>query len=613
MKSSKYDFTKILEDIKQFFIKTPSQFSGKIFIVRNIYSRFGLYFEGISTEEFKKIKELIAKESFLEWVDSIEPLENDDYSRSAVNFNSYLKVSTLLNGAASDNPYKKMADIILSDKIETITGEKIKKENFSEIVKCLSKIIIDDVAASEEEFNSEEDLIKRFYPRKDYKYIFDPARFLILGDKGTGKTALFSVLKHKNYAVNLADYCGVDITEINNSTWISGYDKGGKFPSKSNFNSLENFSGNQFLNYWLLLLIRTIPPRFMLELENPHIKNFRTCKLTQLKNLAQKPETGEIIEEILLEIDRGLKEDHKTLFIVYDYLDLNLSTENDLRGKSIGSLLSLWYGYSSRIKNIKAKIFLRNDIFEREVITETDKVKIKNYAVDINWDYDQLLNVIWKRLLSVNRKSKIIKSFFSDFEKEINNNYLDKLGTIPVFSEKSNRRILDKLLGKYMGGNNKAFPYNWIIYHASDTKKKIFPRSMIFLFAQAAKKQLNDTKESKNPIRPYNMEASLGEVSRIRVADLKEEYPELANVFSELHTEVTHFPANESLLISGLKKIGETKPVDLIDKLKDIGVLYRYKDKAKQKEIRYHIPDLYLFGMNLRRRGPGAHKALFRK
>jgi len=292
---------------------------------------------------------------------------------------------------------------------------------------------------------------------------------------------------------------------------------------------------------------------------------------------------------------------------------LNLSTENDLRGKSIGALLSLWYGYSSRIKNIKAKIFLRNDIFEREVITETDKVKIKNYAVDINWDYDQLLNVIWKRLLSVNLKSKIIKSFFSDFEKEINNNYLDKLGTIPVFGEKSNRRILDKLLGKYMGGNNKAFPYNWIIYHTSDTKKKIFPRSMISLFAQAAKKQLNDTKESKNPIRPYNMETSMGEVSQIRVADLKEEYPELANVFSELHTKVTYFPVDESLLISGLKKIGEKKPVDLIDKLKDIGVLYRYKDKAIQKEIRYHIPDLYLFGMNLRRRGPGAHKALYRK
>jgi hypothetical protein len=33
----------------------------------------------------------------------------------------------------------------------------------------------------------------------------------------------------------------------------------------------------------------------------------------------------------------------------------------------------------------------------------------------------------------------------------------------------------------------------------------------------------------------------------------------------------------------------------------------------KGEEKKYHIPDLYLIGMGLKRRGPGAHKAIFGK
>ena len=100
-------------------------------------------------------------------------------------------------------------------------------------------------------------------------------------------------------------------------------------------------------------------------------------------------------------------------------------------------------------------------------------MKGKNYTVDIKWDYDQLLNVIWKRLLAPGDESRVVRNLFKDFESEINDQYEDSPGRIPGLKEESNKKILNKLPGTYMGSNNKAFLYNWIKYHTGDKRQTI--------------------------------------------------------------------------------------------------------------------------------------------
>ena len=113
--------------------------------------------------------------------------------------------------------------------------------------------------ASEVEYKTENDLTKYFYPRKDYKFIFEKSKFLILGEKGVGKTALFSVLSHDNYAKALSKFCGVDDQEIENTKWIIGLDRDKpSFPIKANFESLQGFSAAELRNYWIILLLRQV-------------------------------------------------------------------------------------------------------------------------------------------------------------------------------------------------------------------------------------------------------------------------------------------------------------------------------------------------------------------
>ncbi len=533
------------------------------------------------------------------------------YSYTALNINSNKKLTQLLTEGGESNSYKQISRIIENKEIDGTEEELDNIFNVdTKIPLYFSQITNNNIATSEDEFREVSDLIKNFYPRKDYRYIFDSNKFLILGDKGTGKTALFSVLNHEDYTKHLAKYCGVDSDNINESIWITAYDKSGDFPSKLNFNSLMDFNARELANYWILLLIRRMIVHLKME-KHGLDDNIISCKYSELKNYAKDSSISEKIEELLIIFEKVLKERNKKIFFVYDYLDLNIPTENNFRGRCIGELLSIWYDYSARFTYINAKIFLRNDIFDREVNTETDKVKIINHSVDIKWNYDQLLNVVWKRLLSNYTASNEIQNLFRPFESNINFDYKDELGLVPNLTETQNRSLLEMLLGKYMGANNKAFPYNWILYHVSDANRKMFPRSFLTLFSTTGKKQSEDTNTSKVLIRPYNMEVTMNDVSRDRVVDIKEEYPELQNIFDNLKNHIEIFPINEEKLIQGLKKLKEKEPNKIIDKLNDIGVLYPYKYNSKKYGKRYHMPDLYLFGMGLKRRGPGAHKVLF--
>jgi hypothetical protein len=307
---------------------------------------------------------------------------------------------------------------------------------------------------------------------------------------------------------------------------------------------------------------------------------------------------------------------NKKITIIYDYLDSLIPGESEIRGKLIAALISFWFGNLSRYKNIRSKIFLRQDIFDREVQSSlTDKVKIKNYSVELKWEYDQLLNIVWKRMLEENY---YVESYFKSQLKEKFNIIRDKnnpLGYIPYFSEEANRIILDSLFGNYMGSNNKAFPYNWIIYHLSDTHSNISPRSLLTLFAATARNQLIDAKAYDQIIRPYNMEIAMEVVSKIRLEDLKEEFPEFVSIFNNLKEYVPQFPVEEKELKNALTKIKHADEgiQEIIEKLMVIGVIKSYKPKSKDTSLRYHIPDIYLIGMNLKRTGPGFHKRFMKK
>lgn len=525
------------------------------------------------------------------------------YDDLAISLDDRDKMKELLLGSSDANPYNKIAEIISTyenKNIQPISDESDEKKTFLTVLSS----VVPDLAAGEYEFGSLTNLKKYFYPRRDYRFIFDKNKFLILGEKGAGKTALFAVLDTPEYARKLGEFCEVDSNELSKSHWIKGLDKEGNFPEQSTFTMLKSEEITDYRKFWKLLIIA--------QLSEQEVDSYYKL-VKQLKD-----ESEVLLDERIKQINNQLLESDIIKIITYDYLDVLISDIDGLRGNLIGALLEVWRNIHNRYKNIRTKIFLRKDIFGREVQI-SDKVKISNHSAEISWGYDQLLNIVWKRIWH-RLEEKDISNFFSTWFESIDHQYLnDILGVLPKADEEENRKILDLLLGPYMGGNNKAFPYNWILYHISDTQRNIHPRSLLNLFKVSADLQIEKEDYAiEHVIRPRYMEYASKAVSETRVTDIKEEYPSLSPVFDKLHEYIERMPVQESELYDKLEDLIRKEDMnisshDLVKKLEDIGVLYEYKFRRKGTGRKYHIPDLYLLGMMLKRVGPGAHKALFGK
>jgi MinD-like ATPase involved in chromosome partitioning or flagellar assembly len=543
------------------------------------------------------------------------------YNSDATIISDPYKIVKLLYSTKESNSYVTIADHI--SKTQTSIYNKTFELDIpiKEILLAMSIIVPESniTGASEHEFLNKFDLKKRFYPRKDYKFIFEYDRFLILGEKGVGKTALFTVLSQPEYAKHLAEFCGISVDDFSSTEWLVGLENTEDYPTENNFSNLEGASSVQLKNYWLCLLIRSIyniNNDWINKDKYPDIDRLINSSVAEIKNLSTEIEFVEKLELWLSLFQKECEATNKKITIIYDYLDSLIPAEKELRGRLIAALISFWFGNINRYRNIRSKIFLRQDIFDREVESSlTDKVKIKNFSVELKWEFDQLLNIVWKRMLE---EKPEVEEYFRYHLKDkyiLNRNKENPLGYIPTLSEDANRTLLDSFLGNYMGSNNKAFPYNWIIYHLSDTHTNISPRSILTLFAVTARNQIYDTKAYDQIIRPYNMEISMEVVSKIRLQDLKEEYPEFEDVFNNLKEYTPQFPVEEKELKNALTKI---KHIDegiqeIIEKLMVIGVLKSYKPKTKDASLRYHIPDIYLIGMNLKRTGPGFHKRFMKK
>lgn len=464
---------------------------------------------------------------------------------------------------------------------------------FSEIMNGL------ETAAAEEEFSTDQSLCRNFYPLKGYTFIFDARKFLVLGQKGVGKTALFSALKNNDYAKALAKYLQVGTKQYEHTKWIVGTSQETDFTDI--FRCLKNDEQvSAFLLYEAIdVLIKSDSD--LKELANESKVCWLFSKEIDVEQCEKLTEEALFhLSQLLKKMNYKLQEKNVVITIIYDALDRIVQSKE--RSKLVSTLIDMWYRYEGTFQNIRSKIFLRQDIYDREVDV-ADKVKLKNYSVVLGWEYDQLFAMVWKRVIN---RSEDVKKFFQEIAPRTLLEY-DGLGSIPIIGEDENRNLLATLIGATMGGIKKASTYNWFRNRLADTQGIIVPRSMLDIFAKAASKELELRRNAvftaaRSVIRPRCFEDSLELVSKNRVYDLKEEYKEYLNFLDHLKDTVQRSPVEEDLLCKALEKAGLSNPKEEITNLINIGILRPYQRRLSD-QVRYHFPDVYLKGLGLQRAG----------
>ena len=488
---------------------------------------------------------------------------------------------------------------------EMLSGENKTSYNQSDISQDLvidslrTLIGTNETGAAEDDFITENDLKDNFYPLKSYSFIFDQKKFLVLGQKGVGKTALFTALKYNDYAKALAKYLQIDSEQYEHSEWIVGTSQDTNYIDI--FGNLKDEEQiRAFLYYETIRILLKHEPALEKFIDQELKANIFEGRLTSEKFKLLDGTLAFDLREVLTNINGYYEKKKKVVTIIYDALDRVVSTKD--RGQFVSALIYMWYMNENTMHNIKSKIFLRKDIFDREV-NIPDKVKLKNYSVTISWEYDQLFAMVWKRAISKNPEMKKL------YEKVGGQKVKESpgVGYIPVLGESENREMLSALIGTNMGSGKKASTYNWFRNRLADTQGIIVPRSIIDIFVSAAGKEKelraheHDT-SYKSVIRPRCFEDMLPSVSIKRVIDLKEEYNEYEEFFNKLQDSVQRTPVDEGNLIHALETAGFVNPRDEISKLIMIGIIKPYQRRMTDP-MRYHFPDIYIKGLGLQRMG----------
>ena len=233
---------------------------------------------------------------------------------------------------------------VIEDTLQNDTPSQSVAENeiqSREIVEAFSGIMGGlETAAAEDEFASVKDLQNNFYPLKSYTFIFDQRKFLVLGQKGVGKTALFSALKNNEYAKALAKYLNVTTEKYEHTEWIVGTSQAVNYVDIfSCLNSEEQIRG--FLYYETLrILLENDSSLSRLILDSEAGSMFSGSFQIQQCNLL----SGEMayqLKKILEEINKQYQEKNIVVTIIYDALDRIVDPKD--RGKFVSALIDMWY------------------------------------------------------------------------------------------------------------------------------------------------------------------------------------------------------------------------------------------------------------------------------
>jgi hypothetical protein len=291
---------------------------------------------------------------------------------------------------------------------------------------------------------------------------------------------------------------------------------------------------------------------------------------------------------------------------LYDELDTGFGSGESSysrRRRALEALLSWWLETGLSFKNIIPKIFLREDIWNR--LNFTNKGHLSSRSLELKWEESDL----WRLVLRQALKSS----------EQLSNQLNEQLGLTVARLEKIDleqlRKSLYPLWGERMGRGNKAYTYNWVRTRTADSQDNSFPRSLIFLLKEAVKREKEFSTEY-NPniiLRPKALINAFPEVSKQRVAEVRNEYPELEELLDKLQNQRSRIDEQQ------LESIWEKRGSELSSRIKemiDAGLFNeRTQRRSKSKELTqipssesistrtYSVAELYLYGLNMTRKG----------
>jgi hypothetical protein len=324
----------------------------------------------------------------------------------------------------------------------------------------------------------------------------------------------------------------------------------------------------------------------------------------------------EFSDQALATADRQAADERTTKLILFDALD-RLHTSRREANRLTEGILRLALELRTRTKNVRAKVFIRPDMYDTLRPTFADAAKLTANAASLTWESANLYGLFFYQL------GNAASAHAATFQIETGNWRYTENGryVLPqdlAGDESTQKQIFTAIAGPWMGRDHrKGITYTWLPNHLMDGIGQTSPRSFLRALTRA-----NDETSSKFAGYDYalhydGIRRGVQSASSTRVAEVAEDLPWVPAAMRPLvgrqvpiDREAVVDAWRDSNLTLRLRRYSEENDSDvrtgprnaedydeLIDELIEIGIITQ---RVNQK---LDLPDVYRIGFDLGRKG----------
>lgn len=455
-----------------------------------------------------------------------------------------------------------------------------------------------------------------FYPVAEHLRALDPDIVFVVGARGAGKSKLVEAITTERMRPSLVKRAKVALPS-DGGTWLRGFPYGARGPTHRAWERFVH-DGDARLGraqvLWLGLLVRTVEGELTAE-DRQALAPILAAHGTDAAGIHDATEAlVDQVERRLDALDARLQHADRYVFVTYDELDTLYYEDWRAMLRCFGALTALWAGFYRRWVRLRAKFFVRTDLFaEQSSLMTSDAAKMAARRVELRWSARQLYGALFKHIIHQD------EGLFDYFAPALTLRESKVFGAVPRFEREDDEiPAVKRLCGEWMGANsNKGLTHRWLIGAVSDGLGEASPRNLIQLVEDAAsyeRQEQRPVNRATQLLHHVSLRNALTGVSEGQVRSaMQSEQPWLYGVQARLdRPEAREVPWTYRADIErylGLDwetpwSLSHDRPRppasnsgELVERLLRLGVFRARKDDS------IDVPDLYLEGLRLKRRG----------
>lgn len=458
--------------------------------------------------------------------DYISLIENNEFADYTNLFNyideSIGDLQIIKNVEIRNNSVKDTDEVQTSREVQSEIYT-LKKTLLGNISNNLPDLYAESINDYEKEFTS-----NRYFYRKCMEDLFNIDKFLVLGNKGTGKTYIYRSLANLHIVeelrkrANKEDYTYEFIPIINSEH---------HFNTQLLDNQIGEFPFDLFFERFWKVYIWNVLMDAQKSVVTPSMETFEinedTTTARRFVSYIKNDEAIISIENDLNKLDiatKALANGRKRIIFIFDELDSVVKPY--LWTERISPLIN----YCRRLQYacISPKLFLRSDLY-KGTFNINNRNELNNRTINIEWEKDEMFAYFFKFILSHSKDEffKLMKlyEFYPAFYINKTIKTLEKNRNQPLVEEYSLRHMCATFFGKYADSNNSnryGECYDWFFNNLKNADDTISLRPFIDLIKYAVEDANGDTTEK--PILP----ATYFTNSRVRVRAVERHFEDLS-------------------------------------------------------------------------------------